>query len=237
VKGQRALETLQHIFSPFRLPVDLKLKTLECGIVNAWFSRQGSERAVNLCYEYLRAIMNNVPEESMTVAGVTPMDALMGQFFYVVAHELGHALFDIYDVTLFGREEDAADQFAAFVMLQFDQDRARRLITGAAFSYKMYMKDFRDKPTVRRPLEAFASTHGLSEQRFYNLLCTAYGADSEQFAFLVDDEYLPKTRSHNCPREFYLLSRAFRREISPHVDRELAAKVLSTRWLEVMALR
>ena len=37
-----------------------------------------------------------------------------------VLHELGHALFHKYDIPLFGREEDAADQFAAYFMLQFD---------------------------------------------------------------------------------------------------------------------
>jgi hypothetical protein len=231
LKARHALEMLQQMFSPFRLPVDLTIKTLECGSENAWFARNGDERTINLCYEYLQAIMASVPEGA-TLGDITPHDALVGQFFYVVAHELGHALFDIYDVTLFGREEDAADHFAAFVMLQFDLDRARRLIGGAAYSFRMYMTSLEDKPTVTVPLAAFSSTHGLPDQRFYNLLCMAYGANVEAFAFLVDNRYLPKSRADNCPREFYLLSRAFRREIGPHVDRELAAKV--TRGLTLL---
>lgn len=60
----------------------------------------------------------------------------MGQFFYVFAHEMGHAMFDILRVPIFGNAEDAADQFATYIMLQFGKDQARRLITGAALSYK-----------------------------------------------------------------------------------------------------
>jgi len=38
-------------------------------------------------------------------------DAICGQLFFAVAHELGHAMFDIFDVPGFGRQEHAADQF------------------------------------------------------------------------------------------------------------------------------
>ena len=139
-------------------------------------------------------------------------------------------MFELYDVPLFGREEDAADQFAAYVMLQFGKDRARKLVYGAAYSFHSYVAAFKDKPNVTIPLAAFSSTHGQPEERFYNLLCTAYGADAEEFAFLVTDEYLPKTRAPHCEREFSALMKAFSREITPHIDRELSNKVLSTRW-------
>lgn len=43
---------------------------------------------------------------------MTPMEAVLGQFFYVVAHEMGHTMPDMLNVPLFGGAEDAADQFA-----------------------------------------------------------------------------------------------------------------------------
>ena len=57
---------------------------------------------------------------------------VLGQFFYVVAHEMGHALFDQLNVPPWGRPEDAGDQFAAYMMLLFGKQDARRLIGGAA---------------------------------------------------------------------------------------------------------
>jgi class 3 adenylate cyclase len=38
--------------------------------------------------------------------------AAVGQFLWVILHEVGHATFDILDVPIFGRSEDAADDFA-----------------------------------------------------------------------------------------------------------------------------
>ncbi len=135
VKERRALEALQQILSPFRLPLDVTIKTTGCdGVPNAWYERQGRQPIVSLCYEFLQEIMDKMPKET-TAAGVSPADAVVGQFFYAALHEVGHATFDLYDVPVFGREEDAADSFAAYIMLQFGKDQARRLIGGAAFAY------------------------------------------------------------------------------------------------------
>ncbi len=119
VKQRRTLETVRKIFSPFRLPVDLVIKTVECeGVANAWYQREGKQPTVSVCYELLQEIWKSMPKEMMA-AGVTQADAICGQLFFAMAHELGHAMFDIFDVPVFGRQEDAADQFAAFIMLQF----------------------------------------------------------------------------------------------------------------------
>jgi hypothetical protein len=140
-------------------------------------------------------------------------------------------VFDKYNVPIFGRAEDAADQFAAYVMLQFGQGQARRLIGGAAYAYREYIKDFKQNPQVTIPLAAFSSTHGAPESRFYNLLCTAYGADPILFADVVENGYLPEARAKGCSHEYYMLMRAISREISPNVDQQMANQVLDTRWL------
>jgi Putative metallopeptidase len=231
LKERQALETLQQIFSPFRLTIDLKLKAVGCdGMVNAWYAKIDSVPTVTMCYEFLHHIFEGAPTDT-TAAGVSREDAILGQFFYLVTHEVGHAMFDILDVPLFGREEDAADQFAAYIMLDFGKDRARRLISGAANSYRQYIANAKSKPNATLPIAAFSSTHGQPEERFYNLLCAAYGADPAEFAFLVENEYLPKTRAQNCGHEFHVLIRAFHLTISPHIDSELAETVLDTRWI------
>ena len=231
VKERQVLETLQKIFSPFRLPVDLAVKMVGCdGISNAWYLREKSGPTIRLCYEYLQEIHDTMPKET-TPAGITPSDAVVGQLFFAMAHEFGHAIFDIFDVPIFGRGEDAADQFAAYIMLQFGGDRAHRLVAGAAFSYREFIKDYQNKPKVTLPLAAFSSDHGTPEERFYNLACLAYGYDAKTFADVVDKEYLPQRRAKYCDFEYQDLANAMRQLIGPHVDREMAKKVLDTRWL------
>jgi hypothetical protein len=230
-KERHALETLQQIFSPFRLSVDMTIKTVGCdGVSNAWYQRVANQPTVSLCYEYLQEIWQSMPKET-TQAGITPGDAMVGQFFFAATHEIGHAMFDIFDVPIFGRQEDAADQFAAYVMLQFGGDRAHRLVTGAAYSYRAYIKDYKQKPSVTLPLAAFSSDHGSPEERFYNLLCMAYGYDAKVFADLVDQEYLPKTRAKKCLFEYKDIEYAFQQVFTPHIDREMAKKVLETKRL------
>ena len=85
-------------------------------------------------------------------------------------------------IPLFGREEDAADQFSTYIMLRFDKEEARRLILGSAYQYKGDLSS----PTVTMAQQKFADEHGTPAQRFFNLLCMAYGADPKLFADVVD---------------------------------------------------
>ena len=112
-------------------------------------------------------------------------------------------------------------------MLKLGKQEARRLIGGAAYSYK----DYAANPKVTVPTTAFSDAHGAPMQRFYNLLCIAYGADKALFADLVDSGYLPKSRAGNCRMEYGELNFAFQQLIKPHLDPELAHKVLDRTWL------
>jgi len=231
VKQRGTLETVRKIFSPFRLPVDLNIKTVGCdGVANAWYQREGKQPTVSVCYEYLQEIWKSMPKEMMA-AGVTQADAICGQLFFAMAHELGHAMFDIFDVPVFGRQEDAADQFAAFIILQFGGEQSRRLIKGASYAYYDYVKNFKEKPKVSVPLVAFSSDHGTPEERYYNLLCTAYGYDDKLFAAVVENEYLPPSRAKKCKFEYEDLKFAFQQVFDPHLDMGMVRTILATNWL------
>jgi hypothetical protein len=184
---------------------------------------------VTICYEFLKRILENLPIES-NPDGVMPADAAVGQFFWVTLHEVGHATFDILDVPIFGHEEDAADNFATYIMLQFGEGQAHRLIAGAAWAWRAYLGDYKKNPVVPLRLSAFGSDHGLPQERFYNLVCLSFGAERAGFADLAN--YLPTTRAPGCAFEYRTLVRAFKKEISPHIDPEMARRVLDTDWLE-----
>jgi hypothetical protein len=171
-----------------------------------------------------------VPKET-TPAGITARDAVVGQFLFWTLHEFGHAVFDIYQVPLFASEEDSADRFAVYIMLQFGKDQARRLIGGAAYAANEIIKNYNLNTNVEKPLEKYSSVHGLPEQRFYNFVCLAYGADPKLFADVVENGFLPKRRADNCEYEYETFSRAWRAEMSPHIDRQMARTVLDTTWL------
>jgi hypothetical protein len=229
LRGHRVLEKVQEILSPLRSPEELTIKTTECKEVNSWYKRENFKPTVTICYEFLKRILESLPSEN-NPDGLRPADAAVGQLFWVTLHEVGHATFDILDVPIFGHEEDAADNFATYIMLQFGEGQAHRLIAGAAWAWRTYLGDYKKNPVVPLRLSAFGSDHGLPQERFYNLVCLSFGADRAGFADLAN--YLPPTRAPGCAFEYRTLVRAFKKEISPHIDPEMARRVLDTNWLE-----
>ena len=111
-------------------------------------------------------------------------------------------------------------------MLRFEKEEARRLILGSAYQYKGDLLS----PTVTMAQQRFADEHGTPAQRFYNLLCMAYGADPKLFFDVVDKNFLPADRAVGCEREYAQISHAFTTLLAPHIDGRLARK-LHKRWL------
>ena len=221
LKERQVLEKFKGLLSPLRLPRVLRLKLEGCdGVSNAWYE----DDAITVCYEYIDDILQNAPKET-TPAGVTRVDAIVGPTIEVFMHEVGHAVFDYLDVPVLGREEDAADQFAAYFLLRFAKSDARRLIGGVAYSYNLDAS----KPSTKA--NPFADEHGLPAQRFYNVLCIAYGADSKLFADLVEKGYLPKERAEGCEDEYGQVDRAMAKLIQPYIDKTRAKRVRAKRWL------
>ena len=231
LRERHALESIREILSPFRSQEALTIKTAECKAINASYGREAFKPTVTVCYELLKHILGSLPNED-NPDGLTPADAAVGQFFFVTLHEVGHAIFDILDVPMFGHQEDAADNFATYIMLQFGEGQAHRLIGGAAWSWRAYLGDYKKNPVVPTRLSAFAGDHGLPQERFYNLICLAVGADHVGFADL--ENYLPASRAPHCSYEYQTLVRAFEKEITPHIDQEVARQVLDTNWLQAL---
>ncbi len=216
LKQRQVLEQLRQFLAPLQLPRKLKVQLRGCrGSVNAWYSNY----EVTLCYEYVSWIEDLAPKEN--TPEVTREDAIVGPFIQVVLHEVSHAVFDILQIPLFGREEDAADQLAAFIMLQFGKDVARRTLTGTAHLYR------RDAQANAPTDDDFSDVHGTAAQRFYNTLCIAYGGDPNTFNDFVQNKILPKFRADVCAREYRQVLYAFRKLIVPYVDLELMKKVQS----------
>jgi len=227
LKERRALEKLQEFLSPFRLPRTLKFSVAECGSEEGAFY---GDDAITICYEYIDKLFKNMPAKTKA-AGVAPIDAVIGPFFDTSLHEFAHALFDMHGLPVFGREEDAADQVAAYIYLQLGKAEARRLILGTAYAYLTDAESDDAPLTPKEFAEDFAETHGMPQQRAYNVLCIAYGADTKLFGDVVSKGYLPKKRADVCEEEYEQVQDAFEKLVAPHIDSALADKILDRTWL------
>ena len=217
LQERRVLETLRSMLGPLRLPRELTLQLKSCdGKVDAYYW----EATATVCYEYVELIQQHAPKVG-TPGGLTRADAIVGAVVDTFLHEAGHAVFDLLEVPVFGREEDAADFFSAYVLLRFAPEDSARLFQGVGFMMASEAKAALEKP---QDLRAFARPHGTAAQRYYNLLCMAYGSDPKTFADAVSKGGLPTERADGCAEEFAMLERAFRKLILPYIDEELLAK-------------
>jgi hypothetical protein len=225
LQKRKFLEELKRFLSPLKIPpgITLKITTKECGTTNSWWS--GRTDGLFLCYEWPDYAERVAPLD-VTQHGMTREDAILGAFLQVTFHELGHAMFDIYEIPILGREEDAADQAAGFILAEFGPEVARRTFPGTVHIWRALTQtegDWRH--------DTFSDVHGYPLQRAYNYLCMAYGANPDVFQYFVDDGLLPKERAVNCPREFKQIFHAFAQTIYPHIDLEKMKVVQSTQWL------
>lgn len=223
---RRVLERLQGFLVPLRLPRPLTIRVAECGGADSIAYKSGDPATI--CYELVRKIVDitnrntNDPRERAQV--------IHGTFVEAALHQVAYAVFDLLQAPVWGREDDAADRVAAFIMTQFGDQVALSTVLGTAkfFEYSEHAWSGAD----------FAGLASPESQRFYNFLCIAYGADPLTFHFLAGAPVpgsrvgqIPESRAVRCRREFNQVRQAFNLRIMPYVDPGLLTKVRAAQWL------
>lgn len=222
--GRNVLERVSKALSPFRLPRDVVILVHGCdGEVDAFYENA----TIVICYEYLAYIDSHAPAGG-TDGEVRRRDAIIGPTVDLFLHEMGHAVFDLLKIPVFGREEDAADMFSAYIMLHMDKEDAHALIAGISF---LGREETREAMAQNLELKHFAKEHGLPGQRYFNLLCIAYGFDPQLFADAIERWHLPPERAEGCAAEYAQIDHAFRTLILPHMDLVLLEEVRRANWL------
>jgi hypothetical protein len=219
LQQHKVLEKAQVFLSPLRLPRELTIRTAECGAPSVPFDAQKS--VVTICYEAvadIQALAKGATSDPDDLAGL-----ITGGVVEEALHRMALAILQVFDVPVWGREEDAADMLGAFLMLQFDERTANVTILGAAqlFVYK----------TSALGKVDYVSDISPPAQRFYNFLCIAVGGDPIDFGGLVDKGFLPKDRARGCGGEYDKVRRAFDMRLMPHVDADLVVKIRAIDWL------
>ena len=121
-------------------------------------------------------------------------------------HELGHALIDLLEVPVLGKEEDAVDALAVLLSSQgHAPDAADAMIASAAESFAIS-----DEWAAQDGEEfAFWDEHSLNPQRFYSIICLYYGGEPDELKAMADDLELPDERRDLCIDERAQAERAW----------------------------
>jgi hypothetical protein len=221
LKKRQVLEELTQFLSPLRLPRKLTVRMDQCGASARLYKPQGP---VTICYELVEQIEQTAAKVDV---GMRPT-AISGAFILVALHELAHGVFDVLQIPVWGRSEDAADRLAALVMLQFGEDLAVRTIVGATTFFTASQKTWTGS--------AFGDVNSPEEQRYYNYLCIAYGGAPISFKALVTPDKdgqqdLPARRAARCQDEYQQVLKSFNLWVMPYVDPNLLIKIRAMPWL------
>jgi len=135
-------------------------------------------------------------------------------YFHTLMHEIGHVLFEQYDLPMLAREEDAADALASVLLLEYVDDGARMALNAAEmFGLESEEYEWFDQSD-------FWSEHSLEIQRYYTTLCHVYGSDSKAHKNLVNDDYgLSQTRAEACEVEYERIRDGWLGVLEPYLKR------------------
>jgi hypothetical protein len=233
LKELQVLERMQQFLAPLKLKRNLQVVTADCQ--GNFYKPYRPGGPVTVCYQYVELIEIMADGRRWGAVGpalVTRRMFTVGPFVQEVLHDVALAVFDIQEVPVWGNAEFAADNVAAFIMLQFGPDVASTTILGSAYFLNQLERAVRYSPAY------LADVRPTVRQRYYNLLCVAFGSDPVKFANFVPVNRpeqitdLSVDRSERCLREYPELRHAFSEAIlKPYVDPQLLKQVLAAKWL------
>jgi hypothetical protein len=184
------------------LPRDLHVVVDQCDAVDSFYD--AARHRVVLCYE-LAGFFGLMFERKANVDSSRQLDYALNGMTFTLLHELGHAIIGELDLGVTGGEEDAVDDFAALLLLELKEP-------GLAVDGAEAMLDL---GVLSQGQARFSDEHSLSPQRFYNVLCLAYGADPGTVA-PVAERYLPRERAVRCANEYRKKRKAWETMTEPY---------------------
>lgn len=172
----------------FTLPYDVKIgidDSSSC-IVAAYYSSK--EKSITICYSTLKYLDDYAKKVSGDDA--ERLEIVDANIKFILYHEVAHALIDAYNIPIIGREESAADTFAILTMLNNNDKGIQHVI-------RFYDTVREDKPVSSNI--AYWDEHMLFAQTYYDMLCLAYGKDSNTYSMYKD---LLNDRVERCKYEY-----------------------------------
>lgn len=194
-------EAAKDLRSVVALPRELTVEVTTCKDGTGYL--QG-EALVELCLQDVKSSRDELEDADADDVDETLRGIWRETFF----HEAGHALIDLLDLPFTGREEDVADQFAAWRLAESGDEASTDALLSSAFEYEILASAYEADPD---------DEHSSDAARAVNYLCYLYGSDPDTWEDLVDDEPLTQDRADLCEDEWDRLRLGWR-ELLDDVD-------------------
>lgn len=166
---------------------------------------------INMTYEFLLSNHEIIAATGYAETEDELVLTLLNLVEFVLYHEVGHALVDMLDLPVLGKEEDAVDGFAAVVASAFDLDVVA-LTAADIFNLNTSIQVSNEISPA-----AFWDSHSLDQQRMYSIICMIYGSDPNGYSSLLNDVGMPSEKESECVYSFQEISRNWIRLIADYI--------------------
>jgi len=165
------------------------------------------EREIVITYDFIIEVRKRFKNEYKKEWGIYAKDAIEHTFY----HELGHALVDLLNIPVLGKEEDAVDDFGVIMLIFTNEDGEERAISAAElfFMEGLEVEEFSS--------EDLMDEHSLDDQRGYRSLSLVYGSDPENYENIAEDLNMDEDMRIMSQEMFEQQSINWLRLLKPHL--------------------
>ena len=212
VKRMKILEAIADDINGYlALPEDLYITFDECKRENAFYDAE--TKRVTICYEMVSYLYELFRTKTQNKHELKQM--VINTTLFIFYHEMGHALIDLMDLPMIGKEEDIVDNFSVFLLADGSRQGSLAVLDGAMAFYLMG-ESSQDIPLKNMELW---DEHSLDHQRFYHILCMLYGSNPEQSRQLIQKKMLPKEISSRCIDDYKKVKKGWLSILDPWIKK------------------
>jgi hypothetical protein len=141
------------------------------------------------------------------------VEFVIGNTLFALLHEMGHLSIAEMRLPVLGREEDAADMYAALRMLNIGTSFSQHALAEASKNW--FLNARRDRATGAKPI--YYGEHSINQQRAYQIVCLMVGSDPAKFKGLADRIKMPQERQESCQKDYVKTSWSWDTALKPHL--------------------
>ncbi len=123
---------------------------------------------------------------------------------FVLYHEVAHLLFHQFDLPILGKEEDAADNLATWMLLHKGTKEAELALADAARGWILSGIAYDSGGDE----SDYAAAHSLDKQRAYQIVCLMVGKDGTAFRPIANEYRLDRDRQESCAWDYDMVNRS-----------------------------
>jgi hypothetical protein len=126
---------------------------------------------------------------------------------YTLYHEVAHLLIDKLALPVLGKEEDAADNIATWLLLEKKTPEANQALEDAVLGWVLTGRSYGDIFAG----DDYVSGYSPDQHRAMQIACLIVGADGATFRPLARAYNIPAERQQSCLYDFELMDRTLKR--------------------------